>query len=94
MLFETILYPTDFSDVSRKALSCIKQLKKYKTQSIIVLHVLHQRIFESLSIHSGRVDLEAFEKDLGMHGEAPPRCSPQPSWTLRTCLPSTQVLWI
>ena len=64
MLFETILYPTDFSDVSKKALSVIKQFAKYKVKKVIILHVVHQRIIDSLSIHAGRINIEEFKEDL------------------------------
>jgi nucleotide-binding universal stress UspA family protein len=36
-MFEKILYPTDFSDVSKKALDYIEQLKKVGTKEVIVL---------------------------------------------------------
>ena len=42
-MFKKILYPTDFSDVSKKALEYIKQLKEAGTEEVIVLHVLDER---------------------------------------------------
>jgi len=39
-MFEKILYPTDFSDVSKKALDYIEQLKEAGTKEVIVLHVI------------------------------------------------------
>jgi nucleotide-binding universal stress UspA family protein len=39
-MFERILYPTDFSDVSKKALEYCKKLKEAGTKKIIVLHVI------------------------------------------------------
>ena len=39
-MFENILYPTDFSDVSKKALEYCKKLKEAGTKKIIVLHVI------------------------------------------------------
>jgi len=42
-MFEKILYPTDFSDVSKKALDYIKQLKESGTKEVIVLHVIDER---------------------------------------------------
>lgn len=38
-MFETILYPTDFSDVAFKALEYIKKLKASGAKEVIVLHV-------------------------------------------------------
>lgn len=39
-MFEKILYPTDLSDVSKKALDYIKQLKEAGARKVIVLHVI------------------------------------------------------
>ena len=42
-MFEKILFPTDFSDVSEKAMDSIKQLKGPEVKEVIVLHVLESR---------------------------------------------------
>ena len=42
-MFKTILFPTDFSDVSRKAVKYIKQLKGAGAQEVIVLHVIDEK---------------------------------------------------
>jgi nucleotide-binding universal stress UspA family protein len=42
-MFKKILYPTDFSDVSKKAIDYIKQLKEGGSETVIVLHVIDQR---------------------------------------------------
>ncbi len=42
-MFKTLLYPTDFSDVSKKALDYIRQLKEGGAESVIVLHVINER---------------------------------------------------
>lgn len=39
-MFKKILFPTDFSDVSKKAVGYIKQLKGAGAQEVIVLHVI------------------------------------------------------
>jgi nucleotide-binding universal stress UspA family protein len=39
-MFEKILYPTDFSDVAKKAVEYCKKLKEAGTKKIIVLHVI------------------------------------------------------
>jgi nucleotide-binding universal stress UspA family protein len=51
-MFEKILYPTDFSDVSNKALEYIKQLKEAGAKEVIVLHVINDREIEHLFRHA------------------------------------------
>jgi nucleotide-binding universal stress UspA family protein len=48
-MFKKILFPTDFSDVSRKALKYIKQLKGAGAQEVIVLHVIDEKELAVLS---------------------------------------------
>jgi len=48
-MFERILYPTDFSDVSKKALDYLVQLKDAGTKEIIVLHVIDERGIDAIS---------------------------------------------
>ena len=48
-MFEKILYPTDFSDVSQKALDYLVQLKDAGTREIIVLHVIDERGIDAIS---------------------------------------------
>jgi len=47
-MFEKILYPTDFSDVSKKALDYIKKLKESGAKEVVVLHVFDVRGTEAL----------------------------------------------
>lgn len=47
-MFERILYPTDFSDVSKKVLDYIKTLNNVGVQEIVVLHVLDVKYLDSL----------------------------------------------
>ncbi len=42
-MFKKILFPTDFSDVSQKAVKYIKQLKGAGAQEVIVLHVIDEK---------------------------------------------------
>lgn len=49
-MFTRILYPTDFSDVSNKALAYIKKLKEAGTKEVIVLHVIDEKIIESYTL--------------------------------------------
>lgn len=39
-MLDTILYPTDFSDVSQKAIAYLKGLKATGTIKVILLHVV------------------------------------------------------
>jgi nucleotide-binding universal stress UspA family protein len=48
-MFEKILYPTDFSDASKKALDYIKQLKGAGTKEVVVLHVIDEREIEHIA---------------------------------------------
>jgi len=42
-MFNKILFPTDFSDVSEKALQFVLQLKGAGTKEVVVLHVVDER---------------------------------------------------
>ena len=53
-MFEKILYPTDFSDVSKKALEYVKKLKDAGTKEVIVLHVIDEREMENISRYAGQ----------------------------------------
>ena len=46
-MFEKILYPTDFSDVAKKALEYITQLKDAGAKEVVVLHVIDQRTLDA-----------------------------------------------
>lgn len=81
-MFKTILYPTDFSDVSKNALKYIKQLKEGGTKTVILLHVLDQRPLHAIDQLSGvdgptleqeiliraEKEIEEIEDDLKQHG--------------------------
>ena len=61
-MFKKILYPTDFSDVSQKALDYIKQLRASGSTEIVVLHVVNQRVIEGIRRHVGDESrIEEFE---------------------------------
>ncbi|MDD2391049.1 MAG: universal stress protein [Desulfobacterales bacterium] len=49
-MFEKILYPTDFSDVSKKALEFVKRLKGAGAREVILLHVIDKRTIESMAM--------------------------------------------
>ena len=42
-MFRKILYPTDFSDRSKKALTYLTQLKAAGTEEVVILHVVDTR---------------------------------------------------
>ena len=48
-MFKKILYPTDFSDVSKKALGYLTQLKDAGTEEIIVLHVIDSKGIDAIA---------------------------------------------
>jgi len=69
-MFEKILYPTDFSDVSKKALDYLAQLKDAGTKEIVVLHVIHEREIDAIARYGagsadtivGKIEKEAWEE--------------------------------
>jgi nucleotide-binding universal stress UspA family protein len=64
-MFEKILYPTDFSEVSKKAMDFIKQLKGAGTKEVVVFHVIDERILDRIQHHSDvGINLEEFEKKM------------------------------
>ncbi len=62
-MFDRILYPTDFSDVSMKAVNYVKQLKNAGTKEVVVLHVIDERTLVVPDVFSG-VDFMALENEL------------------------------
>lgn len=52
-MFAKLLFPTDFSETSKKALPYIKQLKGAGTKEVVVLHVIDQRDVDALAKASG-----------------------------------------
>jgi len=62
-MFERILYPTDFSDVSLKAVNYIKQLKDAGAKEVTVLHVIDERTLVVPDVFSG-IDFMAIENEL------------------------------
>jgi len=42
-MFTRILYPTDFSDVSKKALEYVKKLKEAGTREVVIVHIIDER---------------------------------------------------
>jgi nucleotide-binding universal stress UspA family protein len=79
-MFERILYPTDFSDVSRKALEYCKKLKEAGTKKVIVLHVIEmdpniekvpaniKQVFKKELEQTARKEIEAMAAELRKTG--------------------------
>ena len=81
-MFTKILYPTDFSDVSLKALDYIKQLKEGGTREVLILHVIdsrglqaietsvpqHSIEFEGALMEDAERELNALETELTKYG--------------------------
>jgi nucleotide-binding universal stress UspA family protein len=62
-MFKKILYPTDFSDASKKALDYIKQLEGAGTEEVVVLHVIDEREIEHIAhLAELNVSIEELEK--------------------------------
>ena len=62
-MFEKILYPTDFSDVSVKALNYIKKLKGSAAKEVIVMHVIDERGVDSVHRFLGDDKFNKLKKD-------------------------------
>ena len=60
-MFTKILYATDFSDVSRKALEYVKKLREAGTKEVVVVHVIDQR--DIVAIGAGAAWLVAGVKE-------------------------------
>lgn len=50
-MFKKVLYPTDFSDVARKALAYIDHLKNSGVEEVVIVHVIDSRNFDALASH-------------------------------------------
>ncbi len=60
-MFKKILYPTDFSDVSEKAVNYLKELRDSGASEVVVLHVMDERSDEMLRFAAGDELLERIE---------------------------------
>jgi len=57
-MFKNILYPTDFSDVSKKAIDYIKQLREGGSETVIVLHIINERGMRAIERYATGNSLE------------------------------------
>ncbi|SEM18995.1 Nucleotide-binding universal stress protein, UspA family [Syntrophus gentianae] len=62
-MFDRILYPTDCSDVSLKAVDYVKQLKDAGAKEVVVLHVVDERTLIVPDIFTG-IDFVALENEM------------------------------
>jgi nucleotide-binding universal stress UspA family protein len=67
-MFEKILYPTDFSDVSKKALGYIKTLKDAGAKEVIVFHIIDEREINHIAhLSEASINIEELEKKREEH---------------------------
>jgi len=64
VMFEQILFPTDFSDVAKKALSFVKKLREAGGREVTLLHVIDQSNLDTLSAINTVPDYLTIEKDM------------------------------
>ena len=57
-MFKKILYPTDFSDISKKAIDYIKQLRESGSDTVIVLHVINERGISAIERYASADSVE------------------------------------
>jgi len=62
-MFSKILYPTDFSDLARKALAYVKQLREAGTREVVVVHVIDSRevntVARAMALYGSKVQQDA-----------------------------------
>ena len=69
-MFEKILYPTDFSDVSKKAIDFIKQLQGAGTKEVVVFHVIDERMIDRIQHHAeASINIDEFETKMEEHAQ-------------------------
>ena len=67
-MFERVLYATDFSDMSKKALGYVKQLKEAGAKEVVVLHVIDRGEFARTALdEGGALDIKKLERDMDEH---------------------------
>ena len=63
-MFETILFPTDFSDVAEKALDFVKRMKDAGTKKVVVLNVIKKQSLEVIAQYSSIRDFHEVEQEI------------------------------
>jgi nucleotide-binding universal stress UspA family protein len=65
-MFSKILYPTDFSDLARKALAYVKQLREAGTREVVVVHVIDSRevntVARAMALYGSKVQHDADQR--------------------------------
>jgi nucleotide-binding universal stress UspA family protein len=98
-MFAKILYPTDFSDVSKKALAYLKRLKDAGAKEIVILHVIDERKIEAIALYctSGsfvfieKMEEEARKEVLAIEGELK-KCGFEAKVRIETGIPLREIL--
>ncbi len=70
-MFKKVLFPTDFSTVSMKALEYVKELKELGTEEIILLNVIKDEYYYDSSLIEGPKELAETESRVpwgSLHG--------------------------
>lgn len=62
-MFRKVLYPTDFSDVSMKALDFVIDLKVSGVEEVVLINVIEDKYFYLLGEYT-RLDIDKFEDDI------------------------------
>jgi nucleotide-binding universal stress UspA family protein len=60
-MFEKILYPTDFSDASKKALDYLVRLKDAGAKEIVILHVIDEKGIDAIYRYGAGSAVEIIE---------------------------------
>ena len=60
-MFKKILYPTDFSEISHKAIAALLQLKEAGTREVVLIHVIDSRNLDAM-VHWAPADYESTRK--------------------------------
>ena len=98
-MFAKILYPTDFSDVSKKALTYLRQLKDAGAKEIIILHIIDERKIEAIALYctSGpfafieKMEEEARKEVIAIEGELK-KCGFEVKIRIETGIPLKEIL--
>ena len=98
-MFAKILYPTDFSDVSKKALAYLKRLKDAGAKEIVILHVIDERKIEAITLYGTgdsfvfieKMEQEAREEVIAIEGELK-KCGLEARARIETGIPLREIL--
>lgn len=99
-MFKKILYPTDFSDVSERALQYIGQLKESGLEEVVILHVMDSSGAEAVRPSIASEEFELFkmkmktekEKSLAQTEELLRRRGLKVKTLIRVGVPTVEIL--